>query len=63
LADGTVVPCCLDKEGKIPLGKIQESPLLEILDSERAKKIFQGFRDNKLVENLCQRCQYITRFN
>ncbi len=63
LADGTVVPCCLDKEGKIPLGKIQEIPLLEILDSERAKKIFQGFRDNKLVENLCQRCQYITRFN
>ena len=63
LADGTVVPCCLDKEGKIPLGKVQETPLLEILDSEKAKKIFQGFRDNKLIESLCQRCQYITRFN
>jgi hypothetical protein len=63
LADGTVVPCCLDKEGKIPLGNVKEQAILEILDNERSKKIMQGFRDNKLVENLCQRCQYITRFN
>lgn len=63
LADGTVVPCCLDKEGKIPLGKVQEQKIESILDGDRAKKIFQGFRDNKLIENLCQRCQYITRFN
>lgn len=63
LADGTVVPCCLDKEGKIPLGNVKNEPITEILDSNRAQAILKGFKNNKLVENLCQRCQYITRFN
>ncbi|MNL50894.1 hypothetical protein D3C87_1739510 [compost metagenome] len=63
LADGTVVPCCLDKEGKIPLGNVKDQKILEILDGERSQKILKGFKNNKLVENLCQRCQYITRFN
>ena len=62
LVDGTVVPCCLDKEAGIPLGKIQEEDILSILKSERASKIFTGFRHGKLVEDLCQRCQYIERF-
>ena len=61
-ADGTVVPCCLDKEASIPLGKIQENTILEILESDRAKNILNGFKQNKLIENLCQRCQYIERF-
>lgn len=60
--DGTVVPCCLDKEAAIPLGKIQDTPLLEILKNDRAENILKGFQNNKLVENLCQRCQYIERF-
>ncbi len=62
LADGTLVPCCLDKEGKIPLGNVKEQSIESILDSERAQKILKGFKDNKLTEALCQRCQYITRF-
>ena len=62
LVDGTVVPCCLDKEGAIPLGKIQERPLTDILGDSRAQKILAGFRARHLVENLCQRCQYIERF-
>lgn len=62
LVDGTVVPCCLDKEGSIPLGKIQEQPLLEILDNPRSQALLEGFRRRKLVEGLCQRCQYIERF-
>ncbi len=62
LAEGTVVPCCLDKEASIPLGRVQDSSIMEILESPRAKKILQGFRDRKLVEDLCQRCQYIERF-
>ena len=62
LADGTVVPCCLDKEGVIPLGKIPEQTLAAILDSERAKRILHGFQKHRLEEDLCQRCQYITRF-
>ncbi len=62
LVDGTVVPCCLDKEGAIPLGKIDDQPLQEILDSPKARAISDGFKKNKLVESLCQRCQYIERF-
>ncbi len=62
LVDGTVVPCCLDKEGEIPLGSIETESLSEILNNPRSKSILEGFRKNKLVENLCQRCQYIERF-
>jgi radical SAM protein with 4Fe4S-binding SPASM domain len=62
LVDGTVVPCCLDKEGNIPLGQIQNQDLLEIINGERAQKILNGFKQKKLIESLCQRCQYIERF-
>jgi len=62
LVDGTVVPCCLDKEGAIPLGSLNELPLLEILDSPRAQALLKGFQNHRLVEDLCQRCQYIERF-
>ncbi len=63
LVDGTVVPCCLDKEGSIPLGKIQEASLHEILKLPRSRTLLEGFRQRKLVEGLCQRCQYIERFS
>ncbi len=62
LVDGTVVPCCLDKEGKIPLGNVREKPVLEILDSPKARAILQGFRERRLVEELCRKCNYIERF-
>lgn len=61
-ADGTVVPCCLDKEAGIPLGNIAKQSVLEILNSMRAKTIVKGFQENRLVESLCQHCQYIERF-
>lgn len=63
LADGTVVPCCLDKEGKIPLGHVANESILSILENDRSQKILAGFKNNKLVETLCQKCNYITRFN
>jgi radical SAM protein with 4Fe4S-binding SPASM domain len=62
LVDGTVVPCCLDKEGAIPLGDIRTQSIVEILESPKTKKILDGFRKGKLVEDLCKRCQYIERF-
>lgn len=63
LVDGTVVPCCLDKEATIPLGRVQDSPILDILGSRRAQDIIKGFKQRQLVEPLCQRCQYIERFS
>ncbi|MBY0371399.1 radical SAM protein [bacterium] len=62
LVDGTVVPCCLDKEGAIPLGNLHDTPLRDILAGPRAQALLAGFRRGELVEPLCQRCQYIERF-
>lgn len=62
LADGTVVPCCLDKEAAIPLGNIKDNTVLEIIGARRAQDIRKGFKEKKLIEDLCQRCQYIDRF-
>lgn len=63
LADGRVVPCCLDSEGIITLGNLHEKSLDEILQSKRVKNIRQGFREGKAVEELCQKCSYKERFN
>lgn len=56
LSDGTVVPCCLDHNGDIPLGNLFEQPLEEILASPRAKALYDGFTSHKCVEPLCKRC-------
>ena len=58
LVDGTVVPCCVDNNGDIPLGNIFKEPLDSILNSKRAQDILQGFKDNKCVEKLCKKCEY-----
>lgn len=63
LAEGTVVPCCLDKEAAIPLGNALEKPIPEILSSPRARAMLKGFQERRLVEELCRKCQYIERFN
>jgi radical SAM protein with 4Fe4S-binding SPASM domain len=62
-ADGTVVPCCLDKEAELALGNCYETPLKDILNSSRAVSMKEGFLANKLKEKLCQHCDYIQRFN
>ena len=61
LVDGTVVPCCLDSEGSIPLGNIFEQNLGEIINGERAQAIYNGFSGRKAVEDLCKRCGFINR--
>lgn len=58
LVDGTVVPCCLDQQGDIPLGNIFQSELDSIIDSKVAKEMIKGFNCNKLVQPLCQRCDF-----
>lgn len=63
LCDGTVVPCCLDHEGDIPLGDLFSQSLEEILSSSRAQTIYQGFSNGKACEELCRKCGYSTRFS
>ncbi len=58
LCDGTVVPCCLDHEGDIPLGNLFTQSLEEILESPRARALYDGFSRRKAVEPLCRRCSY-----
>lgn len=62
LADGTVVPCCLDHEGDIALGNLFEQTMDEILESPRARAIYKGFSQRKATEELCRRCGYARRF-
>ena len=62
LCDGTVVPCCLDHEGDIPLGNALTQDMEEILASPRAVALYDGFSRRKATEELCRRCGYARRF-
>ena len=61
LVDGTVVPCCLDSEGSIPLGNIFTQDLDSIINCDRATAIYNGFSGRKAVEDLCKKCGFINR--
>ena len=62
LCDGTVVPCCLDSNGVISLGNIFSQNIEEILQSPRAEKMVECFKQRKASEELCRRCGYAQRF-
>ena len=62
LCDGTVVPCCLDHEGDLALGNLFEQDLEQILQTDRAQAIYQGFQKKKAAEELCRKCGYARRF-
>jgi len=63
LADGTVVPCCLDKEGVINLGNCGRQSIDDIINSTRARTMRNGFHKGILVEDLCRKCTFIARFD
>ena len=58
LVDGTVVPCCLDAEGMIPLGNIFQENLEKIMNSKRYQTLLKSFQDRKPSEELCKSCKY-----
>ena len=62
LCDGSVVPCCLDREGEITLGNIFKQTADEILASERAACMKKGFQNRRATEELCRKCGYARRF-
>lgn len=63
LTSGDVVPCCLDQNACINLGNTKDTQLVDILNSSRVKNIQNGFKNNLIVEELCQKCEYRTRFD
>ena len=62
LVNGDVVPCCLDSDGEVILGNIFEKSLMEIINSYRAKNIYDGFSNRIAVEQLCIHCEFKNRF-
>jgi len=63
LVNGDVIPCCLDENANILLGNIFENSIEEILNSDKAKRIIEGFNNNKLEEKLCRTCGFRKRFD
>ncbi|WP_107950053.1 radical SAM/SPASM domain-containing protein [Lysinibacillus parviboronicapiens] len=62
LVDGTVVPCCLDGEGIINLGNVNQTSFTDIVEGERATNIVDGFSRREAVEELCRKCGYRQKF-
>lgn len=62
LVDGTVVPCCLDGEGVINLGNVNETSFSDIVDGERANNLVDGFSRREAVEELCRKCGFRQKF-
>lgn len=62
LSDGTVVPCCLDHEGDLPLGNLFSQELPDILAGSDAAELLAGFSRRELTHPLCRRCGYARRF-
>ena len=62
LVDGTVVPCCLDSNGKINLGNIYTESFESIINSKRCQDLKKSFQDRKPCEKLCLSCTYKNRF-
>lgn len=63
LCDGSIVPCCLDREGVITLGNVFTDDIAEVLSSPRAAAMAEGFRRRRASEELCRRCGYARRFS
>ncbi len=57
LVDGTVVPCCLDRNGDIALGNIYCSSLEDILSSPRAVRMKEAMAHHRFIEPLCIACR------
>ena len=61
LADGTVVPCCLDNNGDIPLGNIFEETLEDILNKLKSVTIKKNFENGVITCTLCKTCGFLKR--
>ncbi len=59
LADGQVVPCCLDADANLILGNIFTEDLSDMLKRKRAKEMKYGFEQHKVVEPFCATCGFI----
>ena len=61
LVDGTVVPCCIDNNGDIPLGNIFEETFEEILNKPKSLTIKKNFENGVITCELCKTCGFLKR--
>ena len=61
LVDGTVVPCCLDNNGDIPLGNIFEESFEDILNKPKTANIKKSFENGIITCKLCKTCGFLKR--
>ncbi|MCP4543429.1 MAG: radical SAM protein [Chloroflexi bacterium] len=54
--NGTVVPCCTDFDGFIPLGNVNDQSLEQILQDQPARDLTQTFDRLQVQHSLCQKC-------
>ncbi|CAA6805679.1 MAG: Radical SAM protein [uncultured Sulfurovum sp.] len=63
LANGDVIPCCLDNDAVMKLGNVKEQSLKDIVQGKRATDMIKGFREGQCSEEMCLKCSYKDRFN
>ena len=61
LVDGTVVPCCLDNNGDIPLGNMFNEELEDILQKNKTLEIKNNFEKSIITCKLCKTCGFLKR--
>ncbi len=59
LCDGTAIPCCIDCDGALALGNLKTQGVTEILDTPRAKNIYNGFMGGVAAEDYCKKCGFV----
>ena len=56
LFDGTVVPCCMDVYGELPLGNFNSMTYEEIRESEASQKLRNQLKSGELDGLICEKC-------
>lgn len=57
LWNGDVVPCCLDYDGNVKLGNVQNQSLEDVINSEYYKSMKASFKTGKLLHTYCKKCK------
>ena len=63
LVDGTIVPCCLDSDGHIPLGNIYKESFKSIIEGDKFITLKKSFEARHPSSELCRKCTFKNKFN
>ena len=60
LSNGEVTICCGDYDGRTSLGNLNDHPLIDLLTSDEADTIYEGFKKMGVLHPQCQHCMGAT---